>query len=151
MPKRSDGEENQLSAGAARELLRQARAARANAYAPYSHFPVGAALLARDGRVFTGVNVENASYGLTTCAERTAVVSALATGAREFVAVAVTGPDDRHPCPPCGSCRQILHEVAPGLVVVTAGEDGEPATASLRDLLPGAFDGTTVRREGAGS
>ena len=126
-------------------LLERARAIRANAYAPYSHFPVGAALLASDGRVFTGVNVENASYGLTTCAERSAVVGAIADGAREFVAIAVAGPgrDEDVPCPPCGSCRQILHEVAPDLVVVTGGAEG-PTLTPLRDLLPMAFGGGTL-------
>ena len=136
-----------LSPAAVHDLLEQARAARAHAYAPYSRFPVGAALQARDGRIFTGVNVENASYGLTTCAERTAVVSAMAAGARDFVAIAVAGPDDRLPCPPCGSCRQILHESAPDLIVVTSRADGGPAVTSLRDLLPGPFDGAAVRRE----
>lgn len=126
-------------------LLERASAVRANAYAPYSGFPVGAALLASDGRVYTGVNVENASYGLTTCAERSAVVSAIADGAREFVAIAIAGPglDQEAPCPPCGSCRQILHEVAPDLVVVTAGAGGHTLTP-LRDLLPMAFGGATL-------
>ena len=122
-------------------LLRSARAARQNAYAPYSNFPVGAALLAEDGRVFTGVNVENASFGLTTCAERTAVTKAISEGARGFLAIAVIGPEDQRGCPPCGSCRQILHEVAPSLVVITAGNDGEPREARLADLLPQAFGG----------
>ena len=135
-----------LSPAAIHHLLEQARAARAHAYAPYSRFPVGAALQARDGRIFTGVNVENASYGLTTCAERTAVVSAMAAGARDFVAIAVAGPDDRLPCPTCGSGRQILHESAPDLIVVTSRADGGPAVTSLRDLLPGPFDGAAVRR-----
>lgn len=140
-PSRGDS----LDRTTASDLLAQARAARSHAYAPYSHFTVGAALLSRDGRVFTGVNVENASYGLTTCAERTAVVSAIAAGAREFTAVAVAGPEDGLPCPPCGSCRQILYEVDPDLVVVTAGEIGQPTITSLRDLLPQAFDGRVVR------
>lgn len=135
-----------LDPSSARDLLRRARAARRHAYAPYSRFPVGAALLTRDGRVFTGVNVENASYGLTTCAERTAVVSAVAMGARDFVAIAVSGPDDDAPCPPCGSCRQILHEASPELWVVTAGADGEPAATPLRVLLPAPFDAAAVRR-----
>ncbi|HET7321705.1 MAG TPA: cytidine deaminase, partial [Longimicrobiaceae bacterium] len=99
------------------DLLERARQARTNAYVPYSHFPVGAALLAADGRVFTGVNVENASYGLSTCAERTAVAKAVSEGARDFVAIAVTGPEDDVACPPCGSCRQILHEAGPDLLV----------------------------------
>lgn len=131
----------------ARDLLSQAREARRHAYAPYSSFPVGAALLARDGRVFPGVNVENASYGLTTCAERTAVVSAIAAGVREYVAIAVCGPDDNLPCPPCGSCRQILHEAAPDLLVITAGEGGEPEVTPLSALLPSAFDAGIVRQK----
>jgi cytidine deaminase len=125
----------------ARDLLRRAGEARTLAYAPYSGFPVGAALLATDGRVYTGVNVENASYGLSTCAERTAVVRAMAEGARAFEAIAVVGPDDGLPCPPCGSCRQILHEIAPDLLVITSTETGEPGVAYLRNLLPFAFDG----------
>ena len=128
-----------LDRGAAEQLLDAARRARANAYAPYSNFPVGAALLADDGRVFTGVNVENASYGLTTCAERTAVTKAVSEGARGFRAIAVVGPEDDVACPPCGSCRQILYEVGPELVVVMPGEGGEPITTPLAELLPGAF------------
>ena len=120
-------------------LLDAARRARANAYAPYSHFHVGAALLADDGRVFTGVNVENASYGLTTCAERTAMTRAVAEGARAFRAIAVVGPEDDVPCPPCGACRQILHELGPEMVVVMAEEGGRTRETSLRELLPGAF------------
>ena len=120
-------------------LLDAARRARANAYAPYSHFHVGAALLADDGRVFTGVNVENASYGLTTCAERTAMTRAVADGARAFRAIAVVGPEDDVPCPPCGSCRQILHELGPDMTVVMADEGGRTREMSLRELLPGAF------------
>jgi cytidine deaminase len=130
-----------LDEGVAERLLASAREVRANAYAPYSNFQVGAALLAEDGRVFTGVNVENASYGLTTCAERTAVVRAIAEGARAFRAVAVVGPEDDVACPPCGSCRQILHEVGAEMVVVTAGADGAPLQTALAELLPGAFGG----------
>ena len=130
--------ENDLDARTAASLLERAREARAHAYVPYSHFPVGAALLARDGRVFTGVNVENASYGLTTCAERTAVAKAISEGARDFVAVAVVGPEDHVACPPCGSCRQILHEMGPELVVVMPrGEEAQ--LTSISTLLPGAF------------
>jgi cytidine deaminase len=133
----------------ARGLLARAREARAAAYAPYSGFKVGAALLAADGRIFAGVNVENASYGLTTCAERTAVVTAIAEGARGFRAIAVAGPDDAASCPPCGSCRQILYEIDPSLAVVTSGADGDPVVAPLRELLPGAFgpDQLQSRRE----
>lgn len=128
----------------ARELLQRAREARARAYAPYSGFPVGAALLADDGRIFTGVNVENASYGLTTCAERTAVVRAIAEGSRGFTAIAVAGPDDDLACPPCGSCRQILHEASPGMVVITSSGSGKLRLVPLEQLLPSAFDGRRI-------
>ena len=124
-----------------RALLQAARTARIHAYAPYSSFPVGAALLAEDGRVFTGVNVENASYGLATCAERTAVTKAVSEGARRFLSIAVIGAHDGVACPPCGSCRQILHEMGPDLVVITEAEDGAPVRMPLSTLLPFAFGG----------
>lgn len=131
----------ELDEDTARTLLHRAREARENAYAPYSHFPVGAALLAEDGRVFTGVNVENASYGLTTCAERTAVAKAISEGARAFRAIAVVGPHAGVGCPPCGSCRQILHEAGPELFVVTEGGESGAVVTPLRTLLPSAFGG----------
>ncbi len=130
----------------ARDLLRRAGEARRHSYAPYSRFPVGAALLAADGRVFTGTNVENASFGLTTCAERTAVVKAISEGARGFRAVAVAGPENGLACPPCGSCRQILHEAGPDLVVIVSGDGGEPRLLPLRELLPEAFGGERLAR-----
>ncbi len=136
----------ELDGESARDLLHCARGAREHAYAPYSGFHVGAALLAEDGRVFTGVNVENASYGLTTCAERSAVVAAMSQGVRTFTAIAVTGPDDGVGTPPCGSCRQILHEINPRLLVVTPGSTGEPVITPLPELLPGAFGGEQLTR-----
>lgn len=134
-----------LNGDTARELLERARTARRRAYAPYSGHPVGAALLCEDGSVFVGVNVENASYGLTTCAERTAVVSAVAAGARDFVAIAVAGPDDGLPCPPCGSCRQILHEAGADMLVITSGDGGGVAVRPLTELLPDAFGPGVLR------
>lgn len=134
----------------ARDLLRRARDARGRAYAPYSGFRVGAALLTADGRVFDGCNVENASYGLTNCAERVAVGTAVAAGAREYAAIAIAGPDDPRPCAPCGACRQVLHEFAPDLLVVTPGEGGEPAVTTLRELLPGAFGPDRIEAARAG-
>lgn len=134
----------------ARELLRRAVQARSNAYAPYSGFSVGAALLARDGTVHTGVNVENAAYGLTLCAERAAVVRAISDGVREFSAVAIVGPEDDVACAPCGSCRQVLHEVAPDLLVVMPGGGGDPLITPLSELLPFAFGPERLGEPSAG-
>ena len=129
-----------LDPAVARDLLARAREVRAHAYAPYSRFYVGAALLAADGRVFTGCNVENASYGLANCAERVAIGKAVSEGVREFLAIAVTGPEDLTPCAPCGACRQVLSEFGPQmpLIMPSAGPDGYEV-ASVSDLLPGAF------------
>jgi cytidine deaminase len=130
-----------LSRDDARMLLERAREARAEAYAPYSHFPVGAALLAEDGEVVTGCNVENASYGLSNCAERTAVFKAVSGGRRRFAAVAVVGPRDDLACSPCGACRQVLYEFGPDMLFVTPTDgDGGYSVTAMRDLLPGAFD-----------
>jgi cytidine deaminase len=128
-------------AATARALLDQARQVRPHAYVPYSRFPVGAALLTADGSVVTGVNVENASYGLANCAERTAIFKAVSEGVREFRAIAVVGPQDTLACPPCGACRQVLYEFGPDLWVVMPdeGEAGYTLT-TMRDLLPGGFD-----------
>ncbi|MDB4950952.1 MAG: cytidine deaminase [Gemmatimonadetes bacterium] len=130
-----------LDAATARMLLDRARQARARAYAPYSRFPVGAALLAEDGEVVTGCNVENASYGLSNCAERTAIFTAVAGGRTRFSAVAVVGPQDDAPCAPCGACRQVMYEFGPDMVVVLpdSAENGGYGVTTMRDLLPGAF------------
>ncbi len=97
-----------------------------------------------DGRRYTGANVENASYGLTTCAERVAVQAAVMDGARSFAAIAIAGPDGV-PCAPCGACRQVLAEFgAPSMPVIYAGENG-PIETTLGALLPSAFDGSAVR------
>lgn len=120
-------------------LVETASAAREQAYAPYSNFRVGAALLAADGRVFTGANVENAAYGSTICAERVALPAAVVQGVREFVALAVVGDGDG-PCTPCGACRQVLFEFAPDLVVIAGGDDGQVTRYRLgRGLLPDGF------------
>lgn len=109
------------------------------AYVPYSHFPVGAALLCADGTVFTGCNIENASYGATVCAERTAVFKAVSEGHRDdFVKLAVVGNTDG-PCWPCALCRQILYEFAPGLEILVGNKDGELVRTTLAQLLPNAF------------
>ncbi len=133
-----------------RELLATARDAAGRAYAPYSGFRVGAAVLAADGRVFTGCNVENASYGLTLCAERAALARAVAEGAGEIAGVAVAcpdaapGPDGRLPegaAAPCGACRQWLAELAPRAWVVTTSF---LVPRSVGDLLPVCFDSPGV-------
>jgi cytidine deaminase len=122
-------------------LIRAARAAREFAYAPYSGFKVGAAALVKDGRIFGGCNVENGSYGLCNCAERTALFAGVAAGCRpgDFSHVAVVA-DTAAPVPPCGACRQVMHELGgPSLIVVQCTLRGESAQTTMADLLPGAF------------
>jgi cytidine deaminase len=131
------------------ELLAAAVEARDRAYAPYSRFRVGAAVLTADGQVFTGSNTENASYGLSMCAERVAVYHAIAQGARQFVAVAVTGPDGVLTMP-CGACRQVLHEFGPAMQVIFP-DNGRLRAVPLAALLPEAFSGGTLDELPAGS
>ncbi len=107
-------------------------------YVPYSKFPVGAALLCGDGAVFTGCNVENAAYGSTICAERTALVKAVSEGRRSFTTLAVVGRGEDY-CWPCGACRQMLYEFAPELTVLVARGDGAFVKLPLRELLPHGF------------
>ena len=123
-------------------LVAKAREAMERAYAPYSGFRVGAALLAEDGSIHVGCNVENASYGLTLCAERAAVASAVAGGARQYreIAIVTEGPKA---VAPCGACRQVLRELAPHLRVVSQSA-GERREWKLADLLPDAFEGSFV-------
>lgn len=137
--------EAEIDRTTAERLMAAARDAAERAYVPYSRFPVGAALLTGDGLVVTGCNVENASYGLTVCAERTAVFTAAAAGHRTILAVAVTAP--RVPSvTPCGACRQVLNEFKPrdrDLIVILEGID-EPHQVPLADLLPRAFGPTDL-------
>lgn len=120
------------------ELIARALRARTRAYTPYSHFDVGAALLTADGRVIEGCNVENASYGLTCCAERTAVFRAVAEGIRDFTAMAVIS-DSPGPASPCGACRQVLTEFNPDMRLILANLKGDVRVVLARDLLPGFF------------
>ena len=119
-----------------RELVQLAQAARENAYAPYSHYDVGAALLTVSGQVFTGCNVENAVYPMTLCAERTAMVKAVSEGQREFVALAIA---TRNGGSPCGACRQVLREFAPHIRILLTDDAGNSREFTLDHLLPESF------------
>lgn len=127
-----------LSPAAARSLMAAAVQARASSHSPYSRFAVGAALLAESGAVFHGCNVENASYGLTCCAERTAVFKAVSEGERRFAAIAVTAREGQG-APPCGACRQVMAEFAPDLLVYWRDAKGRILHKSLSALLPDQF------------
>ena len=121
------------------ELVSKAVEMQKFSYIPYSRFPVGAALLCGDGRVFTGCNVENAAYGSTICAERTALVKAVSEGYTSgFAAIAIAGQGGDY-CWPCGACPQMLYEFAPDLRVLAVRGDGQFMEASLRNLLPHGF------------
>ena len=127
------------------ELLALAREARKNAYAPYSGFSVGAALLAKNGKTYLGCNIENASFSPTVCAERVAFLKAVSDGEREFLAIAIVGGKDETFSPdvtPCGVCRQVMSEFCRGFFrILTEDRDGNPASRTLCDLLPSPFGG----------
>lgn len=126
-----------------KELCDTAIDIRKNCYAPYSHFLVGAALLTADGKIYTGVNVENAAYGPSNCAERTAIFKAVSEGERDFAAIAIAGgPEggDVRYCPPCGVCRQVLAEFCkPDFEIILPSASGEPRCFTLSELLPESF------------
>jgi cytidine deaminase len=120
-----------------KELYDASVKASENSYSPYSHFPVGAALLMSDGSVITGANIENRSYGLTNCAERTAVFTAAAAGWRTFCALAIATPESDYPVGPCGACRQVLTEFAPADTPVVFGPGWENSVkTTLGELYP---------------
>jgi cytidine deaminase len=127
------------------KLVKLATEARENAYAPYSNFKVGAALATSGGRVYTGCNVENATYGLTVCAERVALWKAISEGEREFTAVAVVTASEP-PATPCGACRQLLWEFCGDVEVTLSSTQGARESHRLADLLPHAFDRRALRR-----
>jgi len=129
----------------AEKLIEVALQAREKAYTPYSKFKVGAALLTGDGHIFTGCNVENASYGLTCCAERTAVFKAVSEGHREFDAIAVVA-DVPKLCSPCGACRQVLSEFGGDIKVHMGNVKGEYVTTTVNELLPGYFNAEDLER-----
>ena len=125
-------------------LCQAALAARDGAHVPYSGFRVGAALLCEDGALIRAANLENASLGLSVCAERNAVAAAVMAGKTHIEAVAVVA-DDNDPTPPCGGCRQVLHEFGPGMLVVAEADNGRRAEWVLSALLPAAFDSSSLR------
>jgi cytidine deaminase len=121
------------------ELVAAALGARQHAHAPYSHFLVGAALEDAEGRIHTGCNIENATYGLTVCAERVAVFKAMSEGVREFRRIAVAA-DTETLTPPCGACRQILWEFCGDIEITLVNPRGKSETLRMKDLFPRAFD-----------
>ncbi|HTA68579.1 MAG TPA: cytidine deaminase [Bryobacteraceae bacterium] len=123
------------------KLMEAALAARANAHAPFSNFKVGAAIEDETGRIFTGCNVENATYGLTICAERVAVFKAISEGARKFTRIAVAA-DTGVLTPPCGACRQILWEFCGDAELTLVNLQGKTETFRLKELFPRPFDGS---------
>ena len=128
-----------ISESALRRLEKSARSVAAKAYAPYSRFPVGAAVLGGSGRVYSGCNVENASYGLCNCAERTAIFSAIAKHGPELEILAVAVANDHEgPCSPCGACRQVIYEFGPRAIVYYQDKNGLKQS-SITDLLPEGF------------
>lgn len=121
------------------QLIEEAKKAREKAYAPYSKFQVGAALLTEDGKLYHGCNIENAAYSLCNCAERTALFTAYSEGVRNFTAMAVVA-DTNRPVPPCGACRQVISELCPPkMKVILTNLKGDVQEMTVEELLPGAF------------
>jgi len=126
-------------------LIKEAAKARENAYAPYSHFKVGAAVEGESGKIYTGCNVENASYGLSMCAERTAICNAISQGEKVIKAIAIV-TSTTPLTPPCGACRQFIQEFGQDAVIVLANQKGEEKVFTQGNLLPSPFDGSSLRR-----
>ena len=120
-------------------LIQRAQSAKAKAIAPYSRFPVGAALLAADDTIYDGCNIESSSYGLTMCAERVALFKALSEGKTEFRAIAISADTDEF-CPPCGACRQVLWDFARNIDVILVSQNQQIETHKLSEFFPYAFD-----------
>ena len=120
------------------KLVKEAEKVRKKAYTPYSKFKVGAAVLSADGKIFTGCNIENASFGMSVCAERVAIFKAISEGSTEFEAIAVIGDTDK-PCSPCGACRQVISEFSENILLIMANLKGDVKIKKIRELLPEAF------------
>lgn len=126
------------------DLINQAREARENAYAPYSNFKVGAALLCKSGKIYTGCNIENASFGATNCAERTAIYKAISEGEREFDKIAIVSSSNDYTFP-CGICRQVLAEFIPDGEVILANKDDDIKVYTVKELTPFIFTGDDIK------
>ncbi|HDK26873.1 MAG TPA: cytidine deaminase [Candidatus Atribacteria bacterium] len=120
-------------------LFKEAKKAREKAYTPYSKFKVGAAVLTTDGKIFTGCNIENASFGLTVCAERVAILKAISEGSYKFEAMAIIG-DTKRPCSPCGACRQVISEFGEDIKIAMSNLKGDVKIKKISELLPEAFN-----------
>ncbi|MER2049786.1 MAG: cytidine deaminase [Solibacillus sp.] len=130
------------------QLMEQSKIAREFAYVPYSKFKVGAALLAEDGRVYNGCNIENAGYSMTNCAERTAFFKAVSEGNMKFKALAIVA-DTPGPCSPCGACRQVMSEFcAPDMPVYLTNMNGDVQQTTVGELIPGAFNTEDMKNAG---
>jgi cytidine deaminase len=128
-----------------RTLLRAAQTAKENSYSPYSKFRVGAALLTKSGKIYSGCNIENSSFSLTVCAERTAIFKAISEGEKEFVKILIVSDDDGY-CPPCGACRQVLSDLAGDIEIVMVNSEGDELTRKITDLLPLAFGSSYLNK-----
>lgn len=128
------------------KMFSAALKAQKNAYVPYSKFPLGAAVLTKDGNIYTGVNIENASFSLTNCAERSAIFTAVSQGEREIEALLLIS-STKNPVTPCGSCRQVIKEFADGEIeVIMMTENGKELSMTSTELLPGAFEDAQMRQ-----
>lgn len=128
------------------KMFKKALKAQKNAYVPYSEFPLGAAVLTEDGSIYTGVNIENASFSLTNCAERSAIFTAISEGKRKIEALLIVSSTET-PVTPCGACRQVINEFADGEIeIIMMTEEGKELTMTSTELLPGAFSDSAMEK-----
>jgi cytidine deaminase len=129
-----------------KQLIEAAQKAKEHSYSPHSKFRVGAAIITQSGKIYTGCNIENSSFSLTICAERTAIFKAVSEGQRKFAAIAIV-TDLKDPIPPCGACRQVLMDMAGDIDVIIAGNKGDNIVSKLSKLLPMPFDGSMLNHK----